>query len=908
MRSTLALLFVLLYIVCHVISQEDLFLWGTDIARVLQGVPAITTPTKLNRFNLPVVLYSEGVDHILAVTSDGKLWAMGGNTNGQLGDSTYNDALDVPVEVYMSGALWGKTIEQVYAGQYVSFVLTTDKELYGWGTNEFGDLGSTMPNPAYNIPVAVFTYGYLAGKTIAQFSFYRNVPLVLTTDNALYSWGYNGEGQIGDNTFDDKSSPYPVYMDGSLWGKTISKISTGTSWSMVLTSDGLLYAWGTNGFALGDGVSTMIQHPIQVGTTGALAGKTVVDFAMQNNGAIVLASDGNLYAWGRNNNGALGDGTTTNRVNSVPVVMTAFGGRTISQIRAGFRHTIVLTTDNTLFTWGRNTGGWLSVGTSTDQTTPIQVIKGAMSGYSITRLGAATDSSFTFACNQPVDNCGVCGGDGSSCAPPPCVYDVCGVCGGDGSSCDTGPIPPITSDVQLNQKTYCSIVESGSADIDNPFFTLSTTSSKTATATTTFSYSCASTEARNRIDATTSTTLVSIEGVSDFYRYQSSVSLSDLNLCNEAVNADGKLAVLFPVITQNSNSQGVIYSASCNYLISRNELEKTYSVSYDTRRFGFTTTLKSYEWEGTSLNVQFQTDTTVMGSTQITISPSTVSMPSITIPLPTQVSSSCDTDVCRQVWSLTGIDYSSSCISQDVSMQFTVNGNGYTGLDNMATSLTLHLDVCRPEQDDAIDLPVPSNQLLLYSDTTRSHPATTFVHGNRMYGSMGLTDCDTFDVTITKIEAVCAATEGEWLTTAPNVVYDLSSSYTGGATYSASVLPNSGCRSKVDFDFISRVIRAESSVCRLGVFWKYSNGVARAIQNTAVVVHVMDTHTSIQFKCPSGSTWSNTVNDCVVSENGSVRTVLIVCGSVLLLVAGCLIGLLCYMLGGQKKDTRNRVM
>lgn len=289
--------------------------------------------------------------------------------------------------------------------------------------------------------------------------------------------------------------------------------------------------------------------------------------------------------------------------------------------------------------------------------------------------------------------------------PPPCVYDICGVCDGDGTSCDTGPIGPITSDIQLNQKTYCSITESGAADVDNPIFTLSTTSSKSVLTTTTFSYSCTSTAARNRIDSTTSTTLVAVDGISELYRYQSSVSLSDLFLCNESVNVDGKLSVVFPVITQNSNTNGVLYS-TCNYLVSRNEVEKTYSVSYETRRFGFTTSLKSYEWEGTSLNVQFQTDTTIIGSSHITLTPSAASMPSITIPLPTQVSSLCNTDVCRQVWSLTGIDYSSSCKSQDVSMQFTVNGDGYTGLDNTVTSLTLHLDVCRPEQDGAIDLPV----------------------------------------------------------------------------------------------------------------------------------------------------------------------------------------------------------
>lgn len=912
-RTTMKVIviFFILCIVYTVRSQEDLFIWGNDIATVSQGTTIISTPTKpTSRYTLPVILFSQGVDHTLAVTSDGVLWAMGSNTYGQLGDGTETDAVSAPVQVLlMSGALLGKTIEQVYAGQWVSFALTTDKQLYAWGKNDLGELGINKPVEYVSYPFPVPTNDALYGKTIAQFSFARSVPLILTTDNLLISWGFNGQGAIGSpaTSYNDVRYPVYVYMQGALMGKTISKIATSVSWSLVLTTDGELYAWGSNTNGLGDGVTTTSDQPIRVGTTGALAGKTVVDISLQNNAAVVLASDGNLYAWGRGTYGALGEGATSNRVHPVAVVMTPFAGRAISKIQSGSRHTLVLTTDNTLFAWGRNAGGFLSIGTATDQTIPVQVVTGDMTGYVISRLGASSDSSFAFGCNQ-FDHCGVCGGDGSSCGPPPCIYDICGVCNGDGTTCDTGPTGPITSDIQLNQKTYCSIMESGAADVDNPIFTVSTTSSKSDLTTTAFSYSCISTEARNRIDTTTSTTLVSIDGSSEFYRYQSTVSLSDLYLCSEAVNVDGKLSVVFPVVTQNSNTNGVLYSTSCNYLVSRNEVEKTYSVSYDTRRFGFTTSLKSYEWEGTALKVQFQTDTTVIGSSHITLTPSAVSIPSITIPLPTQVSSICNTEVCRQIWTMTGIDYSSSCISQDVTVQFTVNGDGYTGLDNTVTSLTLHLDVCRPEQDDAIDLPVPSNQLLLYSDNTRLHPAATFVHGQRMYGSIGLTDCDTFDVTVTKIETVCAATPEEWLTTTPNVVYDVSSSYTGGTAYSTEVAPDNSCRSKVDFDFISRVIRAESAVCRLGVFWKYSNTVARAIQNTAVVVHVMDTHKSIQFKCPSDSTWSNIANDCVKSETGSVRTILVVCGSILLLIAGSLIGFMCYILGETKDQIQTTGM
>ena len=93
----------------------------------------------------------------------------------------------------------------------------------------------------------------------------RSVPLILTTENEIFSWGYNVQGAIGDYTFDDKGYPSPVYMYDALNGKTISKIDTSVSWSMVLTTDDQLYAWGSNTNGLGDGVTTTSKYPIRLG-------------------------------------------------------------------------------------------------------------------------------------------------------------------------------------------------------------------------------------------------------------------------------------------------------------------------------------------------------------------------------------------------------------------------------------------------------------------------------------------------------------------------------------------------------------------------------------------------------------------------------------------------------------------
>ena len=121
-------------------------------------------------------------------TSDGVLWAMGSNVYGQLGDGTYIDAVHGPVPVMITGEMMGKTIELVYAGQWINFVLTTDKQLFGWGKNDLDDLGAWRPEESLNFPVPVYPYGSLMGKTIAQFSFRTAFPLILTTDTQSFSW------------------------------------------------------------------------------------------------------------------------------------------------------------------------------------------------------------------------------------------------------------------------------------------------------------------------------------------------------------------------------------------------------------------------------------------------------------------------------------------------------------------------------------------------------------------------------------------------------------------------------------------------------------------------------------------------------------------------------------------------
>ncbi len=144
---------------------------------------------------------------------------------------------------------------------------------------------------------------------------------------------------------------------------TISQVVAGYNHSLVLKSNGTLWAWGNNGYGqLGDGTTGDKSLPVQIG-----AGSTWVSVAAGTSHTLALKSDGTLWAWGYNNSGQLGDGTTLSK--SSPVRIGA--DNTWVSVAAGFYHTVALKSDGTLWAWGYNGSGQLGDGTNYDRSAPV---------------------------------------------------------------------------------------------------------------------------------------------------------------------------------------------------------------------------------------------------------------------------------------------------------------------------------------------------------------------------------------------------------------------------------------------------------------------------------------------------------------------------------------------------------
>ena len=351
-----------------------------------------------------LIAIATGNAHTLALTTDGGVYAWGYNYYGQLGNSgTTNSA--VPVAVNTSGPLAGKTVVAIAAGGNHSLALTSDGQLYAWGYNYAGQLGngSTVSS---SVPVAVNVSGALAGKTVIMLAAGDSHSMALTSDGRVFTWGYNADGELGNYSTLNSSAPVAVYTSGVLSGKAVIGITAGSTHSLAMTSDGKVFSWGSNGTGeLGNSGTTNSSVPVAVSTSGALAGKTIVAIAAGSSHNLALSADGKVFGWGYNYYGQLGNNSTNN--SSVPVPVSTSGamtGKRIGAITAGGSHSLAITTDNLIFGWGSNGSGELGNNTTTDSWVPVPVTSsGVLAGKTVVSIAAGSSHSLAmFSFGPPI--------------------------------------------------------------------------------------------------------------------------------------------------------------------------------------------------------------------------------------------------------------------------------------------------------------------------------------------------------------------------------------------------------------------------------------------------------------------------------------------------------------------------
>jgi RHS repeat-associated protein len=219
---------------------------------------------------------------------------------------------------------------------------------YSWGYGPPVTTGQAVPNLANGLG-GVITIAAGGGHTLA-----------MTGAGAVWSWGTNSNGQLGDGSTTDRLAPVQV---AGLRGAV--SVSAGNVHSLALTADGAVWAWGQNNFGqLGDGTNTDRLTPIQIGDLGG-----VVAVAAGKEQSFALKADGTVWAWGFNAGGRLGDGSQVTRLR--PASVNNLGG--VTAIAAGHGHGLALKTDGSVWAWGLGGLGQLGTGSIANSTIAVPV-------------------------------------------------------------------------------------------------------------------------------------------------------------------------------------------------------------------------------------------------------------------------------------------------------------------------------------------------------------------------------------------------------------------------------------------------------------------------------------------------------------------------------------------------------
>jgi alpha-tubulin suppressor-like RCC1 family protein len=353
---------------CAVIPAGGIKCWGENFSGQLgDGTTANrSTPVDVAGLTSGVSAVSSGESHTCALTTSGGVKCWGYNDAGQLGDGTTTSRSTSVDTVNLTNG-----VSAVSTGVFHTCALTSSDGVKCWGNNSDGQLGDgTTVNRLTQVDVVGLMNG-VDGISVGGFH-----TCALTATGGVKCWGSNIHSQLGDGTTTNRSTP--VDVTGLTSG--VSAVSAGKNHTCALTTSGGVKCWGNNNDGqLGN--NSTIHSAIPVDVVGLTSGVSAISAGGDHTCA--LTTTGGIKCWGDNYLGSLGDGTTTDRSTPVDVVGLAGG---VNAVSAGGLHTCALTTSGGVKCWGNNYSGQLGDGTTTDRSTPVDVVDLA-SGVSAVSAG-----------------------------------------------------------------------------------------------------------------------------------------------------------------------------------------------------------------------------------------------------------------------------------------------------------------------------------------------------------------------------------------------------------------------------------------------------------------------------------------------------------------------------------------
>lgn len=351
--------------------------------------------------------YAAGTDHAAAVDYKGDLYTWGNNDRGQLGLGDYTSR-NVPTKVELPS----KAIN-VWCGDGFTFVQTEDLRVFSFGNNSEKQLGISSSKETINTPQAniylvdmkgldiqcekdycialweddIYGWGKNAAGRLGDWPRIQSVPVelfavntakkivtgtnhcfALTESGEIYGWGSNSSSQLGMTLEDASYTEFPekLYVEKNDEEVVFTDIAAAGNHTIAVDKSGKVWVWGANSLGQLANSTARIKEPKQLSTSAYKV------FAGENACAIIT-DKAQLYLSGSNKNGALGDGTTTDRRD-----FTKQTGIDIEMMDIGENFGGYVRGDSALYCWGTNSHGQVGNGKGGTDSKPVTAIKNAL--------------------------------------------------------------------------------------------------------------------------------------------------------------------------------------------------------------------------------------------------------------------------------------------------------------------------------------------------------------------------------------------------------------------------------------------------------------------------------------------------------------------------------------------------
>jgi uncharacterized repeat protein (TIGR02543 family) len=372
-------------------NEGRLFMWGNNQAGQLgignlndlySSLPIEITDKFLLNDNEHIIDISLGMDHSIAVTSQGRVFTWGRNRYGELGKGTsgiYDNELS-PDEITNNFNLdEDDFIVKVYAGSEYSMALSNQGRLFSWGRGNDGRLGNGSWEMVLLPTEITGNFDLLSNEVINEVFCGSSHSLVLTSINRVFAFGGNGSGQLGDGTNVDKYLPIDItdYFAFNI-NEIPYSISAGHLISGLTTTDGRVFMMGSNYYGqLGTGEYgedfVYDKHiPTEISNNFSLQNNDMATLNIGSDFSTLITSKGDVYIWGRSVNGNLT--LSTNESIALPYKITdkilLNDNEQVVDLSLGGSFIIVNTSHSQLVVWGDNSDGQLGLANLDNVFTP----------------------------------------------------------------------------------------------------------------------------------------------------------------------------------------------------------------------------------------------------------------------------------------------------------------------------------------------------------------------------------------------------------------------------------------------------------------------------------------------------------------------------------------------------------